>query len=267
MSKLFTKYYSLKEKYDKTVEKYVKKLIKDDNLDKKEKRKLFKQKKFKCLNCKRDVNMVFINTTDKLKVICGDTNQPCKLKITIEKGKYIQKDDYLYELHDILQELREKIIESKLDLMFNYENEDSVLEIFESTKEDISNISKQIEQINISFNETNQTAENKILYDEKKAEFYISLGEFKALIDSYLKEGPNQQAFLRDALDVYIEKLVVLQKQMTELRYNYYGIEKEEKKIPGKKITYVVGHFYKERYSLENTEITIKEEKKIANKK
>ena len=267
MSKLFTKYYNLKEKYDKQKDKFVSKLIKDETLTVKEKRKLFKQKKFKCLNCKREVNMVFLDTANKLKVICGDTNEPCKLNLTIEKGKYIQKDDYLYELEEMLQELKEKIISSKLDLLFNYENEESVLEIFKTTKEDITKITKQIQDINVSFNETNETAEKKILFDEKKAEFYISLGEFNGLLNSYKKEGPNQQAFLRDAMDVYIEKLVVLQREMRELKYNYYGIEFEEMKVGGKKGSYNISHFYKDRYSLENTQITIQKEKKISNKK
>ena len=262
MSKLFTKYYNLKEQYDKERNKFIFKLTKDETSSKKEKRKLFKQRKLKCLNCKRNVNMVFLNTHDELKVICGDTNEPCKLNLTIEKGKHIQKDDYLYELEDMLQELKEKIISSKFDLLFNYENEDSVLEIFETTKEDITKITKQIQQINESFNETNETAEKKILFDEKKAEFYISLGEFNGLLNSYKKEGPNQQAFLRDAMDVYLEKLVILQRDMRKLKYNYYGIEIEEIKT-----TSDISHFYKERYNLENTQITLREEKKISNKK
>ena len=67
--------------------------------------------------------------------------------------------------------------------MFNYENEDSVLEIFETTKEDITKITKQIQQINESFNETNETAEKKILFDEKKQNFtFLSVNSMAYLI-------------------------------------------------------------------------------------
>ena len=63
-------------------------------------------------------------------------------------------------------------------------------------------------------------------------------------------------------MDVYLEKLVILQKDMRKLKYNYYGIEIEEIKTGSD-----ISHFYKERYNLENTQITLKEEKKISNKK
>lgn len=266
MSKVFNKYYTLKRKYDGKVEKYINDLIKEkEDLSSKERRLLFKKKKFLCLNCERPVNMIFTETDTELKVICGDTSEPCNLNITIEKGKYIQKDDYLQELYEELQELKEKIIINKLDLMFEYDNEEKVLENFESTKQDINKITKQIEQINRDFNESMQTVEKKISYNEKKVEFYISLEEFKELLQSYVKERVNNYAFLRDALELYMNKIVILQEQMRDLKYNYYGIDSEQ--IGSKKKGYKKFYFYKERYSLEDTQVVIKEEKKLISKK
>ena len=130
--------------------------------------------------------------------------------------------------------------------MFEYDNEEKVLENFESTKEDINKITKQIEQINRDFNESMQTVEKKISYNEKKIEFYMSLEEFKGLLQSYVKEKVNNYAFLRDALELYMNKIVTLQEQMRDLKYNNYGIETEQ--IGSKKKGYKKFYFYKERY-------------------
>ena len=271
MSETFTKYYKLKKKYDNQIKKQKKLIIKDGGLTQKEKHKAFKSLKFKCLNCDRPVNMIFTNTEDTLEVICGDTENPCNLSIKIDKGLNIQKEDYLDGLYQDLQQAKESIIRHKLDLLYKFDNEDNVLEIFENTKTTIKETKKLIDNIQQTFSENIQKVENTMKYNEKKAEFYISLDQYKTLLKSYLEEPVNPEAFLRDALEVYINKLVVLQEEMRELMYHYYGIDvleiKDKTKKGKEKPIYFIVNFYKQKYGLEDTEINVKVEKVVANKK
>lgn len=266
MSQVFTKYYKLKKKYDNQIQKQKKSIIKDGGLTPKEKNKAFKSLKFKCLNCDRPVNMIFTNTEETLEVICGDTENPCNLTIKIEKGLNIQKDEYLDGLYQDLQKAKESIILHKLDLLYKFDNEDNVLQLFEKSKTTIKETKKLIENIQQTFSENIKKVENTMEYNEKKAEFYISLDEYKTLLKSYLEEPVNPEAFLRDALEVYINKLVVLQEEMRKLMYRYYGIDVAIIK-KSKKLNYVVANFYKQKYGLENTEISVKQEKVLLNKK
>lgn len=266
MSQTFTKYYKLKKKYDNQIKKQKKSLIKDGGLTQKEKHKAFKSLKFKCLNCDRNVNMIFTNTEDTLEVICGDTENPCNLNIKIEKGLNIQKDEYLDGLYQDLQMAKESIIRHKLDLLYKFDTEENVLELFEKSKTTIKDTNKLIDNIRQTFSENVKNVENTMEYNEKKAEFYISLDEYKSLLKSYLEEPVNPEAFLRDALEVYINKLVVLQKEMRELMYHYYGVDVEEIK-KSKKLSFIVANFYKQKYGLKDTEISVKEEKVLVNKK
>jgi len=210
--------------------------------------------------------MIFTNTEETLEVICGDTENPCNLNIKINKGLSIQKDDYLDELYQDLQNAKESIIRDKLDLLYKFDSQDNILELFETTKTKIKDTKKLIDGIKQTFSENVKKVENTMTYNEKKAEFYISLDEYKTLLKSYLEEPVNPEAFLRDAIEVYNTKLVVLQEEMRKLSYRYYGIDIEKVK-KSKTLEYVIGNFYKQKYGLEDTEFTIKDEKQVTNKK
>lgn len=271
MSETFTKYYKLKKKYENQIKKQKKKII-EKGLSLKEKNKEFKSLKFTCINCERPVNMIFTNTEETLEVICGDTENPCNLNIKIEKSITIQKEDYLNTLYGELQDMKETIIRIKLNLLYKFDNEENVLSQFEELKKTIKQTNTLIEKTKQTFSENVKKVENTMEYNEKKAEFYISLDEYKTLLNSFLTEPVNPEAYLRDALDVYINKLVVLQEEMRKLMYDYYGVDvtpikKGKKQKDGTKPSYSIVSFYKQKYGLENTEISVKEEKVILNKK
>jgi hypothetical protein len=54
-----TKYYTLKNNYLENIEKLKTQLFDKENLSKKEKQKLFLEKKPKCINCHRNVGTIF----------------------------------------------------------------------------------------------------------------------------------------------------------------------------------------------------------------
>lgn len=275
MSETFTKYYKLKKKYENQIKEQKKKIIEKGikkGLSLEKKNEEFKSLKFKCLNCDRPVNMIFTNTEETLEVICGDTENPCNLNLKIEKSKAIQKEDYLNTLYGELQDMKETIIRIKLNLLYKFDNEENVLSQFEELKKTIKQTNTLIEKTKQTFSENVKKVENTMEYNEKKAEFYIYLDQYKTLLNSFLTEPVNPEAYLRDALEVYINNLVVLQEEMRKLMYHYYGVDvtlikKGKKQKDGSKPSYSIVSFYKQKYGLENTEISVKEEKVILNKK
>ena len=80
-------YYKLKHQYNNTVVSEKNKILKNDTLSSKDKRRRFKQLVYKCINCKQNGGTIFTNTNGFLKAVCG-SDTPCKLNIEIMKGKY-----------------------------------------------------------------------------------------------------------------------------------------------------------------------------------
>ena len=68
--------------------------------------------------------------------ICGDTQNPCKLKIEIFSGNFGSNIDLLYKFKEHVDELKDDIIREKLDNLFNYKNEEKSVAIFKKKLEE-----------------------------------------------------------------------------------------------------------------------------------
>ena len=87
------KYYQLKGQYDEIKRRKKQKIINNDSLSKREKKRLWDSEKIKCINCKKPVGTFFSVKNRRLLAQCGatfsknrsDPNiKPCKLNIDIQ---------------------------------------------------------------------------------------------------------------------------------------------------------------------------------------
>ena len=122
-------FYSLKEKYNSALEKRRQRLINDPamnwkTLSAQQKARRLAMIKQMCIVCKQDGGSVFTDTDGKLKAICGNISQPCGFHIEVSSGKYISLETLMNESLEEVRATKDEIIRMKLDLLFQFINED-----------------------------------------------------------------------------------------------------------------------------------------------
>ncbi len=181
-----------------------------------EKKKIISKQQFKCINCKQLGGTVFENKNNKLKAICGNTTKPCSLNIEIDKGKLSYIPDNLYNLDNKINNLKLNITFLKLDYLFNYINEDESVKKFNIIKDELNNLySEYNKTLELYFYVTNNTEINDNI-KSKQLEQYNFIEKFKNLSKQYSET--KDTIYLKEALDLYITKISVIDKVIFELK-------------------------------------------------
>jgi predicted NAD-dependent protein-ADP-ribosyltransferase YbiA (DUF1768 family) len=147
-------FYKLKNKYDKRREDLKNKLLKKYNLI--EAKKKFKNVALKCVNCGNIGGTKFIINNNFLIAKCNSRTK-CNLSIKIKKGKYIEHGAFQMDIKNHLESLKKKIIENKLKLLFNLEEEEIIITEFDSLKAEYHEFTEKDKLLNIFMNNLNKT--------------------------------------------------------------------------------------------------------------
>lgn len=253
-------YYKLKMKYEASLSKIKKKIINNTHLSIKEKRREFAQIKPKCIYCKRPGGTIFSTTFDKsantreLKAICGITAQPCKLNITILVGTY---ELFPITLNDMSQDLKAEkmeIINNKNQNIFGYISAQQTVAVFDKLKDSISDTTALYMTY---LEEYLDIVENKQKNNDLKRDqefFYGFISDIHAAINLFHTSDNTQ--YIRDAVDIYVTKLLPLLDKMMKLKYAENTVWYNE--------TDNTYHLIQNKYSFKDIEFNIGEEKLIS---
>lgn len=237
-------FYSLKKKDTEMKENYKKKLMKtSDSIE--TKKKLLSKQKFKCVNCNKDGGTIFLETSDSLKATCGNISNPCDLNIDIKK---IKKENILNNLNIIEKELeitKKTITLTKLDYLFKYIEEDNAVEKFEELKNELTSKQEKYNKLLTYYYDITENSEKNQLLNDKTDELYNNISQYKEFIQLFKDSEDNK--YLKDAINIYIEKIMVLNKKIMELKYKINLVETHEEK-----------HFlYQKKYDLDELDLSI----------
>jgi hypothetical protein len=185
-------FFRLKNEYEVKVRK-----MKRDAYNKEPTKKLAKQAvlsiKPKCIHCKRPVGTIFSSrVNNKYTILCGDNVNPCKLNVQIFNGN-TELTKYTMELFgEQLSDIKEKIIQQKLDTIFNYVSEDVSVKMFKKEL-DLYNSDSTIYKESVDHYVEQYHDPYKKEQIKKKNENIFSLNEkVKSLIEEYVKtENPE----------------------------------------------------------------------------
>ena len=190
--------------------------------------------KYKCIKCGKEGKMNFEIGPNQLKVSCPVENNPCDLLINIRTDKVENYYNYYDKTKKLLENLKEEIIKKKLDLLYDLESEDVVLQEFERVKEDYGEQQKKLKGILESFekmtkypqknNETNEVVMTDINAEVDRLTKILNanITEFNEKIK---KEGPI------GAMDYYITDILEQQNKIRQIKY-YNGFKLVEAKKP-----------------------------------
>lgn len=222
-------YYKLKKQYEDRYNKAKNKILRDDDLTKKEKQVRIKQLKPLCINCKKPGGSLFSNDGKTLKIVCGNKENPCKLDFEVKKeGLYFNSFIVSKQLTDEIEKEKDNLIQTKLKFLFSYISDENQLERelqqFKEKYEGLMNVLDYVNNVIISATD-NKDKEGDI--KDKETELFIQINEFKQLLKQYEEEG--KQGYLEDALEVNLKtKIVPIAKELRKLKYVSSRIEEDD---------------------------------------
>ena len=230
-------FYKLKGQYEYFIGLEKKSIIKSKVLSWREKRRMFKRYKPKCINCKRAVGTVFSvgkqltksneddndqNDARILRAYCGDRLNPCPLNIEITSNLFNTKQ-YLNEEETNLNDDKTEVIKYKNDLLFGYLSENEVVDKFEELKEKIKSETSNYEFLLSQYNEVVNNSEKFQKITKNTKEIYETIDKIRNTIDKYDKT--DNLRYVDDAVTLYVNDLTPKIKQNNQLKYKVEYVE------------------------------------------
>lgn len=187
--------------------------------------------KGKCIGCNQDVGTIFGYEDNTYFARCGSKEEPCALDIRIQRGEYIDVYELKKETLNSINRLKEEIIRLKLDVLFGFMKEETMIEIFQEKKEEIAQLEDKLEYYQNEIENNLQSEAKEVEIKGLEARRSIALQEIKEEYKNY-KRTDNKQ-YMSSILSIYIEQLLVIQEELRNTKYEEYIVEEDgnEKKL------------------------------------
>lgn len=215
------KYFQLKTKYEdgaRSARMDVRAKALQQGFGEKRAKKMAAAIRPKCVNCKRPVGTVFRMREDRLFAHCGDTNEPCVLRIELFKGHFESNDAFAKSTRDELLSIKERIIQQKMDVLFNYASEEETVQNFKELIEEY-NLVSFLHKIDVDVREDKRfNVHKKELIKGKIQRLNELKSAMNVQMDEY-NESANRDA-LHTAMDIYIREYLPEIHNLRMLKYS-----------------------------------------------
>ena len=216
-------YFKLKQKYEKQINDYIKKIRQNEALTKREKRSLFKQFQPKCVNCKKPGGTLFTNKDRVLKAVCGSA-EPCKLDIEINEGHYANVISLDENYTKNVDAIKTKIIMTKLDFLFGYVQDETVaFDNFDKLRKSLGSYMQAQLLVQKKYNEVAHNPEKQQAIELAQEKLYKEIEEVKNIYKLY-QDNPRA-GYITDMVEKYIEILQPLADKIRNMKYVKVAIE------------------------------------------
>lgn len=259
-------YYKLKNEYETKLDKLRKKIRNDKSLSKEEKRRKMLEIVPKCVNCGKPGGTKFSVNKSILRAVCGDTSDPCRLNIEINRGSF----EHITSLYNFLQEegekLKEEIIRAKLDLLFNYETEEQTIAQFNELRTEYSTVEESVMLLQEKFDNLILGKRNKEEIIEAVQNLYNFKKDLSELAKRYAETGEEQ--LITDMVEKYVGDIRPEVEKLRSLKYPSSNIECDDGEEYMGACDDDIRRLVQEPYTMEEVEIALLEEPTvIANSK
>ena len=211
------RFYSLKRDYDKQNNIIKSKILHNKQLDLRAKKTAWKSHKRHCINCKKPVGTFFSMKNKRLIARCGALNStlkevPCDLNIDITLDNYTSTSDLFTKYSSVKNTLENEINLKKLDIIHNYDDEETILNEFDKLKRKYLKNRKNTLNLVKKVDETLSKTEKEQKLTDK--------------INSYLKESRQlnmEDDDKTDTISAYYLDIKRTSDKLHKLKYkNYY---------------------------------------------
>ena len=219
-------YYKLKGQYDSKTQKEVERLIKNSTLTIKEKQRKFQQLKKKCIICGKDGGTIFNQKDNLLIAKCGNQENPCKLDIQLQKGKYNNITNEMNKLKKKININKIDTISSKLNFLFGFISESTTIEEFNKLKVDLIQTVKIYQKIHENYQNIISNSVKKQEIIQKNSELLIYIQNLNELIKNF--EDSKDLGYLKDTVELYLHNIKETVEKIRNVKYIYNNIERNE---------------------------------------
>jgi len=208
-------YFKFKKKHDLRQKKLKQKIVKKD-VSWDEKREEF-ERKSTCFKCGQRGGTIFNYEDGIYTAVCGNSKSPCEFNIELKRPKVIFIPDEINQIKDILEIIKQNIIQQKLGLVFNLEDESTTTAKFNEFRDGYRDGSKYLRKLMENLNQSLNRTQKEITTHEAKQRFYTIVRQIKQLLNEY--KDDNDEAKLTESLQFYINDIIPLQKLIRETQY------------------------------------------------
>lgn len=220
-------YYKLKNDYETKKQAKITRILRDDSLKTfKQKQDMMEKNKIQCIGCKKAVGTIFSNKDGILRAQCGNKTNPCGLNIQINRGKYIFLDEMVDVYEDGVSTNKEKIIQVKLDLLFRFKSESTVLDTFKDIKDELVDDLESLSGYKTQYVSTLSNLSNRPEINVKMSQFYNIVDTIKSSVQEF--NETNNIQLIKDVVSLYKKELEPVLSELRRLKYKYQAIEYNE---------------------------------------
>lgn len=221
--KAIEEYYKLKNEYETKIDKQRKKIRNDKTITKEEKRRRMLAIVPKCINCNKPGGTKFTSNKTMLRCVCGNTQDPCNLNIEVNRGMFEDISETYNYLTKESEDIKEDIIKTKLDLLFNYTSEEETVSKFDELRGEYKSIEEAIMELQEKFDNIilgKRNSEGIIEARQNMYRYKRSLGD---LAKQYADTG--EEALIQDMIDLYIRDIRPEAEKLRDFKYASSKIE------------------------------------------
>ena len=222
-------YYKLKNKYQNNIDtkkQKIKTSANQKNLPLSYIKKNIALLEFNCIKCKKKGGTIFKESEDLLEAVCGNKTKQCNLNIKINKLKTENLEDKIINMNNDINNIKDKIIEFKTNFLFNFLEEDYLVEQFNILNTNLNENMENFLKTKQQYNSINIEIKNKNNLLEYKKELDILISDYKNIYNVYLIE--NDKKYLEQAFDLYLSKIKPLTNTIKNITYKYNYVDKIE---------------------------------------
>lgn len=209
-------YYKLKGQYNNNINKQVKEIY-EKKLSPEEKREKFADIKYKCIVCGKTGGTIFEEDNTMLLAKCGNQDSPCKLDIKLERAKYDNILNTINSQNNDINFYKNSIINTKLNFLFGFNNQENTLTEFEKLKTNLVKIIKEYQNNTGKYIKTIYNSENITNLSNLNNKLDSNIEIFKDNIKNFKESG--QESYLKEAVELYVNTIVTINKEIQALKY------------------------------------------------
>lgn len=216
-------YYSLKNRYNKKYKALKGKIINDTELSLKQKQKKIKKIKMPCIHCKAMYGSIFEDKNRILSVVCGNTQEPCKLNIRIKKPSVINIRDNINVIKEEIHEDKYNILRLKLSFLFGFMNEDELTQLFEDVKEKYDENVALLDLVLKLLEDSTQEKEREENLRVLNVEKYNTVNTIQNTMREFL--ATNNSNLVNDSVNILIDELDEIIENIRNNKYQEMYVE------------------------------------------